>query len=132
LSYVALAAGLRLEGWRFFALARQADMVVLSACNTEVDASGGDRISGGLSSVILSAGARRVIASQWDANDQSATDFMKAFYAAASGGGRSIDTALQQARTAIADRFSDPYFYGNFLLRTRDLATALEPIALRH
>ena len=131
LSHLALSNGQVVEGWMLFALARQADMVVLSACNTWTEVSGGDREAGGLGAVVLSAGAKRVVVSQWEANDESSADFMKVFYQALGAGKLPVDSALQVARKTVADQNNDPYLYANFMLRTRDLSSALKSVSWR-
>ena len=129
LSYLSLANGTVVEGWVLFALARQADMVVLSACNTSIELTGGDPKAGGLGAVVLSAGAKRVLVSQWEANDASSTEFMKFFYQALGAGKLPVDAALQIARKTVAGQNNDPYLYANFMLRTRDLSTALKGVS---
>ena len=131
LSSLSLANGQAIEGWMLFGLARQADMVVLSACNTWTEVSGGDPRAGGLGSVVLSAGAKRVVVSQWEANDASSADFMKVFYQALGAGKLPVDAALQLARKTVAGQSNDPYLYANFLLRTRDLSAALTSVSWR-
>src|SRR5262249_16910186 len=56
------------------------DLVTLSGCGTGVNVvAAGDELQG-LSRGLLAAGARSVVVSLWDVDDESSAAFMKAFY----------------------------------------------------
>ncbi len=80
-----------------------ADLVVLSACRT----AGGALIRGegvqGLSSPLLSAGARAVAASWWPIGDEATVRMTEAFYQAMADGRRASD-ALREAKLAALAR----------------------------
>lgn len=69
-----------LQAREIYNLELNADLVVLSACQT----AGGKMEKGegiqGLSRAFLSSGSRSVVASLWNVNDESTSRFMKAFY----------------------------------------------------
>jgi len=101
------------------ALKLNADLVVLSACQTGL----GKIIRGegidGLTRAFLFAGTSRVVASLWDVNDIATTDLMKAFY-------RLMKVGLEPARALRAAKlemmhskvvaYHDPYFWAAFVL----------------
>jgi tetratricopeptide (TPR) repeat protein len=68
------------------ALRLKADLVVLSGCRS----AGGVVVTGegiqGLTAPLLAAGARAVVASQWQIADRSTVQFMEAFYRGLAGG----------------------------------------------
>lgn len=95
-----------------------ADLVVLSACETALgEEQGGEGISG-LSRAFQWAGARSVLASLWTVPDESTADLMKAFYSSVARG-VPRDEALREAQRAILGRGGDaahPYFWAAFEL----------------
>ena len=99
------------------------ELVVLSACQTNV---GPDRpLEAGvtLAQAFLAAGSRRVICSHWNVNDASTAELMGTFFAAlakADRAGKPVNyaQALQEARKAIRTnpRWSSPYYWAPFVL----------------
>ena len=101
-----------------------ADLVVLSACNSAL----GRPVVGeglvGFAHVFLRKGARAVLASQWSVPDRAAQIFMSAFYEAWHGQERSRAEALAEARNQLrahiaADGrrpYTHPYFWASFEL----------------
>ncbi len=103
-------AGLRLD----------ADLVVLSACNTA--AGGGTRFGGGalegLADSFFNAGARSVLASHWEVPSASTEKLMTGVFARYGKGGGDFAEALRQAQLAlIADpATAHPYNWAAFTL----------------
>ncbi len=99
-----------------------ADLVVLSACDTAI----GREIAGegllGLSQAFLQGGARTVVASLWQVPDRSTARLMREFYFQLLARGRSAAVALQLAQRAVREqpRWSDPYYWAGFQLVTID------------
>jgi CHAT domain-containing protein/tetratricopeptide (TPR) repeat protein len=97
----------------------QADLVVLSACQTGV----GKDIKGeglvGLTRGFMYAGAARVIASLWQVDDRATADFMGRFYEAMLGRGLKPAAALRSAQlSALKDkRWQAPYYWSAFTLQ---------------
>ncbi len=99
----------------------QAEMVVLSACE-----SGAGRLMAGegllsLTRAFLGAGAHSVVASLWHANDAATAQLMKFFYAGLKKG-ESRSRALQRAKIALrhsAGRESNPFYWAPFILMGR-------------
>jgi CHAT domain-containing protein len=95
-----------------------ADVVVLSACETAL----GREIRGeglvGLSHGFLSSGAKSVVVSLWNVEDRATAELMTQFYSNLLGNKLSPSEALRRAQqTLISDaRWSDPYFWGAFTL----------------
>jgi CHAT domain-containing protein len=98
-----------------------ADMVVLSACNT-----GRGKIVGGegllgLSRAFLAAGARTVIVSLWRVNDESTAHLMRFFYEAlkkTQGSQNDKASALQQAQIKLMSEspWDHPHFWAPFVV----------------
>jgi tetratricopeptide (TPR) repeat protein len=95
-----------------------ADLVVLSGCETAV----GKEIAGegpiGLSQAFLRAGAHSVLASLWRVPDSSTAFLMKEFYQQLLTEGESPAAALLIAQQAVRHkkRWSDPYYWAGFQL----------------
>jgi CHAT domain-containing protein len=95
-----------------------ADLVVLSACNTAL----GREVRGegliGLTQGFMSAGARSLVASLWQVPDRATAELMKQFYGYMFDEGLRPAAALRKAQlwSAAQRRWSDPYFWGGFVL----------------
>jgi CHAT domain-containing protein len=110
-----------------FNLEMNADLVVLSACQTGL----GNLVRGegmiGLTRAFLYAGARRVAVSLWDVNDLTTPDFMQSFYRrlrqgdAAAAALRSTKIEMLHSDSPV---HSHPYFWAPFVLEA-----APDPIA---
>ncbi len=96
-----------------------ADLVVLSACETAL----GKEIRGegliGLTRGFMYAGASRVLASLWGIDDQSTADLMERFYRGLLIEGLSVPEALRQAQLEIArqTKWKSPYYWAGFSLQ---------------
>jgi CHAT domain-containing protein len=102
------------------ALRLNADLVVLSGCETAL----GRRISGeglvGLSNAFLRAGAGTVVASLWRVPDTSTAYLMREFYRALFDGSHTPSRALRAAQRTVRSqpRWADPYFWAGFQVLT--------------
>jgi len=76
-----------------------ADLVVLSACRTALGPVEGDGVIG-FARAFLSAGARSVVATQWDVSDRVSYEVMREFYARRARGA-SKSRALRGAQLAV-------------------------------
>lgn len=97
-------------------LTLNADLVVLSACQT---AEGRHRQGEGIESLaraFLLAGSRQVIGSHWRIHDAGTAQFMRHFYGALKR--QSVAAALQTARNAAlaSAHHSHPYYWAAFVL----------------
>jgi CHAT domain-containing protein/uncharacterized protein HemY len=91
------------------------NLVVLSACETQLGAlSKGDDIIG-LNRAFIYAGASSVIASLWTVNDEATSLLMKEFYCRLKAGMRKAE-ALQGAQTATRKKYPHPYYWAAFVL----------------
>jgi CHAT domain-containing protein len=96
-----------------------ADLVVLSGCQTAL----GKEIRGegllGLTRGFLYAGAPRVVASLWWIDDRATAELMAAFYRGLWQENLRPAAALRKARLALArrHRFRDPTYWGAFVLQ---------------
>ncbi|RMD59447.1 CHAT domain-containing protein [Candidatus Parcubacteria bacterium] len=108
-----------LQTYEIFNLPLRADLVVLSACNTAVG-----RLKRGeglmsLARAFFSSGARSLVASLWNVNDEATATLMRLFYRNLKAGMK-LNVALQQAKieflsTAREGR-SDPFYWAPFIL----------------
>src|SRR5690606_22649890 len=95
-----------------------ADVVVLSACETALgrDIRGEGLI--GMTQGFMYAGARSVAASLWQVPDRATAELMTRFYDYLLNDGLQPSAALRAAQLDIAAerRWSNPYFWGGFVL----------------
>jgi CHAT domain-containing protein/Tfp pilus assembly protein PilF len=108
-----------LQAWEVFEQIRlNAELVVLSACETGL----GQEVRGegllGLTRAFQYAGAQSVLVSLWEINDRSTSHFMSAFYEALREG-NSKDEALQASILALrqSPEWRHPYFWAAFALQ---------------
>jgi CHAT domain-containing protein len=101
-----------------YALDLNADLVVLSACETAL----GRDIRGegllGLTQGFLYAGAKGVVASLWPVADRATAELMQRFYDHMLRDGLRPADALRRAQLSIAaePRWSHPYYWSAFVL----------------
>jgi CHAT domain-containing protein len=101
-----------------FNMKLNADLVVLSACQTGL----GTNILGeglvGLTQGFLYAGARSLLVSLWDVPDRATAELMTLFYGQILEHGLSPAAALRNAQQSMSSdrRWSDPYYWGAFTL----------------
>ncbi len=107
-----------LYAWELFNMKMEAEMAVLSACNT-----GHGKLRPGegmmaLSRGFLYAGIPSMVISLWNVNDGSTADIMKGFYHYLNLG-LEKETALQKAKLAYLldadDITANPYFWSGFI-----------------
>jgi hypothetical protein len=102
-----------------FNMRLNADLVVLSACQTAL----GKEINGeglvGLTRGFMYAGAPRVVASLWQVSDVATAELMKKFYAGMPQKRLPASAALRRAQLEIArdPRWASPCFWAGFVLQ---------------
>jgi CHAT domain-containing protein len=95
-----------------------ADLVVLSACETGL----GKEIKGegliGLTRGFMYSGAPRVVASLWNVDDLATAELMKLFYQRMLKDGMPAGAALRAAQLELSrqKRWASPYFWAGFVL----------------
>ena len=101
-----------------YGLDLNADLVVLSACQTAAGRLERSEGPMGLSRPFFFAGARSVIASLWPINDRSTVTFMHDFYAGLLGG-CPADEALRSAKSKMlkTHHWAHPFYWASFLLQ---------------
>lgn len=93
-----------------------ADLIVLSACNSGT----GKEVRGegvvGLSSAFLSAGARSVVSSLWKVDDKATEKMMREFYSAMAGGDMTVSQALRAAQLKMIQdpQYNSPFYWAAF------------------
>jgi CHAT domain-containing protein len=95
----------------------QADVVVLSACDTALGKSVAGEGLVGLRYVVVARGARSVVSSLWPAADQVTADLMVRFYSKLLHQHASVISAWSAAsRSMLTGRYADPATWGAFSL----------------
>jgi CHAT domain-containing protein/tetratricopeptide (TPR) repeat protein len=117
------AGGRRQDGFLrlhdVYNLQLDADLVVLSGCQTAL----GKDLRGeglmGLTRGFMYAGARSVVASLWQVDDESTAELMKRFYRAMLKDGRRPADALRTAQLEMSGsrRWSAPFYWAGFVLQ---------------
>lgn len=104
------------------ALPLDAELVVLSACDTGRGKLERGEGTIGLTRSFLAAGARRVVASLWPVADASTSRLMQTFYEELLEAQRPVDEALRRARARLwSEReTAHPYFWAPFVLMGSD------------
>jgi CHAT domain-containing protein len=96
-----------------------ADLVVLSACQTAL----GKEVNGeglvGLTRGFMYAGAARVLVSLWNVSDEAPAELMKRFYHGMLKDGLRPAAALRAAQVSLwkDQRWEAPYFWAGFVLQ---------------
>jgi CHAT domain-containing protein/Tfp pilus assembly protein PilF len=94
----------------------QADLVVLSACETALGQDAGGEGLIGLTRGFLHAGAGQVVASLWNVSDVATAELMRRFYRAMEREGLSPAAALRRAQLEMMEqeRWHAPFFWAAF------------------
>lgn len=114
--------GERLDGWLrltdLFKLDLNADLVVLSSCESGIGKDNPDEGPASLARGFFFAGAQSVIVSLWEVEDASTAELMTLFYRGLLQQGLPPAAALRQAQLAIwrNPRWASPYFWAGFIL----------------
>ena len=94
-----------------------ADLVVLSACDTSIGHEMGGEGMVALPQAFLIAGARNVVASLWPVDDQATARFMNYFYTFLHGAKEAPAEALRLAREYMQKGiYTDPYYWAGFVI----------------
>lgn len=93
-----------------------ADLVVLSACETGLGrASGGDGFLGFVPS-FLASGARSLLVSLWQADDRATRDLMTEFYGRYLESDGKSGSLAETKRGFLKGRYADPFYWAPFVL----------------
>ena len=107
-----------LQASEIYGLHMNADLVVLSACETGL----GRMVRGegvlGLPRAFFYAGARSVLVSLWSVSDRSTAQLMTSFYASLVGKGEDTSRALTTAKETLRKKVntSHPFYWAPFVL----------------
>jgi CHAT domain-containing protein/ketosteroid isomerase-like protein len=111
-----------LEAWEIARLELDADLVVLSACDTALGKIGGGEGVIGMTWALFVAGARATVASQWKVSSASTAELMIAFHrnllaAAPASSSRKADALRRAQLELIRDsRYAHPFYWSAFVL----------------
>ena len=104
-----------LSVYDFYDFRLRAELVTLSGCGTGLSVvTSGDELLG-LVRGLLYSGARAVLLTLWDVNDQSTAEFMKSFYTKMAATNDKSD-ALRQAVQELRQSYPDVYHWAPFVL----------------
>jgi CHAT domain-containing protein len=103
-----------LQAWEIFESLRiDADLLVLSACETALGTEMGGEGLVGLTRAFQYAGARSIVASLWSVADESTPELMKRFYSYLKAG-RTKDEALRSAQIDLIRGRYTPFHWAAF------------------
>lgn len=96
----------------------RADLVVLSACQTTVSSTFDPYSGHSTALAFLRAGARHVVSSLWQVDDEATAELMGHFYGYLLGRGEPAENALRlaQLRMKKSARWSAPYYWAGFTI----------------
>ena len=108
-----------METYELYTMKQQAEMVVLSACNSAA----GELASGegvfSIARAFFYSGANSVVSSFWNVNDKAAVNIMEHFYEGIAAG-KNKSEALQKSKIAYLDTHSlseaSPYYWASFII----------------
>ena len=92
-----------------------AEMIVLSACETGVGDIRGEGVVG-LSRALIAAGVPSVVVSLWNVEDESTSLLMQSFYQNLLEKKMEKATALRQAMLDVSEEYPDPKHWAAFTL----------------
>jgi CHAT domain-containing protein len=119
-SLIALAPDDNNDGWltvgeTYGLNLKKTDLVVLSACETNLgDLSKGDELVG-LTRALIFAGTPSVIASLWQVEDAATSLLMERFYTHLKDGMGKAES-LRQAQLEVREEYPNPYYWSAFVL----------------
>jgi CHAT domain-containing protein len=96
----------------------QAELVCLSACETGLGQLNRGEGMLGLTRAFLYAGAKNLVVSLWQANDEATAIFMKDFYTQHLYHGKDLAQSLRMARIKLSqyEEYQDPFIWAPFIL----------------
>jgi CHAT domain-containing protein/Tfp pilus assembly protein PilF len=108
-----------LRTWEVFNLNLPAEMVVLSGCQTGLGKEVRGEGSSDLARAFMYAGAKRVLASLWGADDLATAELMTRMYRGILKEGKPPAEALRQAQVEVYrdKRWRSPYYWAPFVLQ---------------
>jgi CHAT domain-containing protein len=96
---------------------KNTELITLSACQTAKEANANGQEISGLAYVLERAGAKSVIASLWNAEDNTSAEIMTQFYQNLQKG-MTKSEAMQKAKLSQIEKNKDlhPFFWSPFIL----------------
>ncbi|MBV6510891.1 MAG: hypothetical protein FMNOHCHN_00369 [Ignavibacteriaceae bacterium] len=115
-----------LEPGEIASLGLKSEMVVLSSCSSGLGDPDAEEGVTGLNRALIEGGAKSVISTLWEINDEYTSRFMEMFYDHLSVG-ISKSEALRRTRSDFISQVnSDPYYWGAFILYGADSPMHIE------
>ncbi|HSE40467.1 MAG TPA: CHAT domain-containing protein, partial [Acidobacteriota bacterium] len=107
-----------LEAWEIMKMDLQADIVVLSACDTARGKIGSGEGVIGLTWAFFVAGCPATVVSQWEVESASTSELMLAFHENLKKSGLTVSKALQQAELKLlrSDQHRHPFYWAPFVV----------------
>ncbi len=108
-------------------LSLNASLVTLSACDTGIGPTGQAGVSN-IANAFIEAGAKTVVSTLWELNDQATARLMAEFYARLASGTEKGE-ALRQAQADLSETGAAPYYWASFEI-VGDPDSALFPLGV--
>lgn len=106
-----------LEAWEIMQMDLQADLAVLSACETARGRIGAGEGVMGLSWALFVAGCPTTVVSQWKVESQSTTELMLGFHRGLQAGAGKSEALRQAALKLMANKkFNHPFYWAGFIV----------------
>ena len=106
-----------LEAWEMMNLELQADLVVLSACETARGRLGAGEGVIGMTWALFVAGAPALVVSQWKVESASTTELMIEFHRSLKSGAGKSEAMRRASLKLIADRrYGHPFYWAGFIV----------------
>jgi CHAT domain-containing protein len=106
-----------LEAWEIMQMDLQADLAVLSACETARGRIGAGEGVIGLSWALFVAGCPTTVVSQWKVESSSTTELMLAFHRNLQLGANKSEALRQAALKLMNDkRYNHPFYWAGFIV----------------
>jgi CHAT domain-containing protein len=106
-----------LEAWEVMSLDLNADLVVLSACETARGRFGAGEGVIGMTWALFVAGVPTSVVSQWKVESVSTTEVMLEFHRNLKGGVGKSEAMRRAAMKLIADRrYAHPFYWAGFIV----------------
>jgi CHAT domain-containing protein len=109
-----------LEAWEIMRMSLNADLVVLSACETARGKVSAGEATIGITWAFFVAGSPATLVTQWKVESASSTALMTAFHRGWKGGGTGLSKAkaLQMAAVQMLHKrnYSDPFYWAGYIL----------------
>jgi CHAT domain-containing protein/tetratricopeptide (TPR) repeat protein len=118
-----------LQTFELYRMSLNADLTVLSACNTALGLLQRGEGLNGITQAVMTAGSPSLVVSLWSVDDKSTSILMKYFYTELLSGKTKADALRQAKLHLIDDGYADPLYWAGFILMGDNTPLTLVPRA---